>query len=164
MFFDVPLTAWERSWVHLCFHVKRQLHKIYENLNDRVFSYVVQSVIFNPWKVLWNWIAFSQNFVLSFGLLYHLIRGDTARIANKAFTSNPMVSSKQDLSDIQVTNWVHLFGSNRVNKQLGMNSLRLHATKWSVKVRNIQNDISNCIAHCNTSRGMDIGTEVPLPP
>ena len=56
-----------------------------------------QSVIFNPWKVAWNWIAFSQNsFVISpDGLLYHLIRHDTKRLTNEAFTSNPFVSSKQ---------------------------------------------------------------------
>ena len=40
--------------------------------------------------------AFSQNsFVISPGLLYHLIRRDSGRLANDAFTSNPIVSSKQ---------------------------------------------------------------------
>ena len=34
----------------------------------------VQFVISNPWKVPWNWIAFSKNyFVISPGLLYHLV-------------------------------------------------------------------------------------------
>ena len=55
-----------------------------------------QFVIFNTWKIPWNWIAFSQNsFVVSPGLLYHLIRRDYGRLANEAFTSNPIVSSKQ---------------------------------------------------------------------
>ena len=48
-------------------------------------------VIFNPWKVLWNWIAFSQNsFVISPCLLYHLIRRHLGRLANEAFTSNKL--------------------------------------------------------------------------
>ena len=55
-----------------------------------------QFVIFNPGKVPWNWIAFYQNsFVISPGLLYHLIRRDTGRLANKTFKSNPVVSSIQ---------------------------------------------------------------------
>ena len=58
-----------------------------------------QFVIFNPWKVSWNWIAFYQNsFVLSSGLLYHLIRRDTGRLANETFTSNPIVSLKEYLT------------------------------------------------------------------
>ena len=37
-----------------------------------------QFLIFNAWKVLWNWIVFSQNsFVISPGLLYHQIKRDT---------------------------------------------------------------------------------------
>ena len=40
-------------------------------------------------------MAFSQNsFVISPGLLDHLIRCDTGRLANEAFTSNPIVMSK----------------------------------------------------------------------
>ena len=59
----------------------------------------LQFVIFNPWKVPWKWIAFYQNsFVLSPGLLYHLIRRDTGRLANETFTSNPIVSLKQYLT------------------------------------------------------------------
>ena len=57
---------------------------------------VSQFIISNPWKVPWNWIAFYQNsFVISPGLIYHLIRRDTGRLKNEAFTSNPIVSSKQ---------------------------------------------------------------------
>ena len=56
----------------------------------------IQFVIFNPWKLTWNWIAFYQNsFVISPGLLYHLIRRDNGRLANEAVTSNPIVSLKQ---------------------------------------------------------------------
>ena len=36
-----------------------------------------------------------NSFVISPGLLYHLIRGNTGRLANEAFASNPIVSSKQ---------------------------------------------------------------------
>ena len=36
-----------------------------------------------------NWIAFSQNtFVISLGFLYHLIRRDSGRLRNEAFTLN----------------------------------------------------------------------------
>ena len=53
-------------------------------------------VIFNSWNLPWNWIAFYQNsFVISPGLLYHLIRCNYGRLAHKAFTSNPIVSLKQ---------------------------------------------------------------------
>ena len=53
----------------------------------------LQFAIFNPWKVPWNWIAFYQSsFVISPGwLLYQLIRRDTGRLANEAFTSNPIL-------------------------------------------------------------------------
>ena len=55
-----------------------------------------QFVIFNPRKVPWNWIAFSQNsLVISPGLLSHLIKHVTGRLANKAFTSNPIIFLKQ---------------------------------------------------------------------
>ena len=36
-----------------------------------------------------------NSFVISPGLLYHLIRRDYGRLANEAFTSNPVVSLKQ---------------------------------------------------------------------
>ena len=67
-------------------------------------SWMVCKIIFcfefpNPWKVPRNWIAFYQKtFVLSPGLLYHLIRRETGRFANDAFPSNPIISSKQYLS------------------------------------------------------------------
>ena len=52
-----------------------------------------QFLIFNPWKVPWNWIAFSQNsFFTSPGLLWHLMRRDSVRLAHEAFTSNPIVN------------------------------------------------------------------------
>ena len=35
--------------------------------------------------------------------LYQLIRRDTARLANEAFTSNPIVSSKQELNGLKIT-------------------------------------------------------------
>ena len=65
----------------------------------------MQFVIFNPWKVPWNWITFYQNyFVIPLGFLYHLIRRDSGRLANEAFTSNPIVSSKQRLNGLKITN------------------------------------------------------------
>ena len=47
-----------------------------------VDNQLLQFVIFNPWKVPWNWIVFSA----SPGLLYHLIRRDTRWLANEPFT------------------------------------------------------------------------------
>ena len=47
----------------------------------------------------------SKFFVVSPGLLYHLIRRDTGQLTNEAFTSNPIVSSKQYLSGLKITNW-----------------------------------------------------------
>ena len=38
---------------------------------------------------------FSKFFCYIIWLLYHLIRQDTGRLANKTFKSNPTVSSKQ---------------------------------------------------------------------
>ena len=69
-----------------------------ENNKYCIKCYIVslQFVIFNPSKVSWNWMAFYQNsFVISPGSLYHLIRRDCGRLSNEAFTSNPIVSSKQ---------------------------------------------------------------------
>ena len=38
-------------------------------------------------------------------LLYQLIRSDTGRLANETFTSSPIVSFKQYLNGLKVTNW-----------------------------------------------------------
>ena len=38
------------------------------------------------------------------GLLYHLIRRDTGRLANEVFMSNLIVSSRQWFSDLNITN------------------------------------------------------------
>ena len=55
----------------------------------------------------WNWIAFAgKSIVISPAFLYHLIRRDIGRLANKTFTSNPIVSSKQELSGLKITNWI----------------------------------------------------------
>ena len=37
-------------------------------------------------------------------LLYQQIRRDTGQLANEAFTSNPIVSSKQKLNGLKITN------------------------------------------------------------
>ena len=51
-------------------------------------------------------IAFYQNsFVISPDLLYHLIRRNNGRFANEAIASNPIVSSKQWLNSLKLTNW-----------------------------------------------------------
>ena len=39
-------------------------------------------------------------------LLYQLIRRDTGRLANEAFTLNPIVSSKQKLNGLKITNCI----------------------------------------------------------
>ena len=41
---------------------------------------------------------------MSPGLLYHLITRDSGRISNEAFTSNPIVSSKQWFNGLNITN------------------------------------------------------------
>ena len=74
-----------------------------------------QFVIFNLWKFPWNWIAFSQNsFVISPGLLYHLIRRDNRWLVNETFMSNPFVSSKKLFSGLKITNC----GYKRLNSRL----------------------------------------------
>ena len=71
---------------------------IHANFRVGLFSQI-QFVTFNPRKVPWNWIAFSQNsFVISRGLSYHLIRRDTGPYALddlQILLSNLVISSKQ---------------------------------------------------------------------
>ena len=87
----------EKGSFHNCWHMVIKA--------DAFFYGILQFVMFNPWKIPRDWIAFSENsFVTSPGLLYHLIRRDTGRLANEAFTSNPIVSSKQQLSCLKITN------------------------------------------------------------
>ena len=75
--------------------------------------FVTQFLIFNPWKVPWKWIAFYQNyFVISPGLLYHLIRRDSGWLAKEAFISNAIVSSKRWLNGLKITNWTVRFPAN----------------------------------------------------
>ena len=64
-------------------------------------EYASQFEIFNPRKVQWNWIAFFKNsFVIPLGLIRH----DTGCLANEAFTSDLIVSLKQWLSGLKITN------------------------------------------------------------
>ena len=51
----------------------------------------------------------SNSFVISPGLLYHLIRRDSAQLANEAFTSSPIVSSKHWLIGLKITNCISKF-------------------------------------------------------
>ena len=37
--------------------------------------------------------------------IIHLIRPDSGRLANEAFTTNPIASSKQWLNGLKITNW-----------------------------------------------------------
>ena len=69
---------------------------------------LIQFIIFNPWKVPWNWIAFYQNsFVMPPGLLYQLIRCNSGQLVNEAFTSNPTVYLKRWLNGLKITNWIN---------------------------------------------------------
>ena len=54
-----------------------------------------QFVIFHSWKVPRNWNLVSKFFCYITWLLYQPSRRDTGRLANEAFTSNRIVSSKQ---------------------------------------------------------------------
>ena len=47
---------------------------------------------------------FSKFFCYIPGLLYHLIRRDTGPLANEEFTSNVIVSLKQELRGLKITN------------------------------------------------------------
>ena len=49
-------------------------------------------------------ILLSKFFCYMTWLLYQLIRRDTGRLANEAFTSNLIVSSKQQLNGLKITN------------------------------------------------------------
>ena len=51
-----------------------------------------------------NPVFYQNSLVISPGLLYHLIRSDSGRLASKAFTSNLIVSSKQWLNGLKITN------------------------------------------------------------
>ena len=67
------------TWFLQTWRVRRSAHAI--NRWRQFFLWnstsTNQFAIFNPWKVPWNWMAFYQNsFVISPGLLYHLIRRD----------------------------------------------------------------------------------------
>ena len=98
-----------RAWKDLANHKIRNTETPAEHWNTEQ-RYPYQFVIFNPWKVPWNWIAFYQNsFVIAPGLLYHLIALNTWRLANETFTSNPIVSSKQRLNGLKITNWYNQF-------------------------------------------------------
>ena len=84
----------------LCMYIKNSdLHNFADDYNFLRFKFAKWTnhfVIFSPWKVQWNWIAFSQNsFVILPGLLYHLIRRDTGQLASEDFTSNPIVFLRQ---------------------------------------------------------------------
>ena len=47
---------------------------------------------------------YQYSFVILPDMLQYMIRHETGRIANEAFTSNPIVSSKQWLIDLNITN------------------------------------------------------------
>ena len=130
------MKAWYKNLkdkvTHL-FKVTRTVWSLYTALicvAARGFDMVLakyQSAIFNPWKVRWNWIPFYQNsFVISPGLLYHLIRRDGGRLSNEAFTSNPIVSSKQWFNGLKITNW--MLHTSAETKNLVCQQLRKHGS------------------------------------
>ena len=130
------MKAWYKNLkdkvTHL-FKVTRTVWSLYTALicvAARGFDMVLakyQSAIFNPWKVRWNWIPFYQNsFVISPGLLYHLIRRDGGRLSNEAFTSNPIVSSKQWFYGLKITNW--MLHTSAETKNLVCQQLRKHGS------------------------------------
>ena len=95
------------AWKDLAYHKIRNNETPAEHWNTEQ-RYPYQFVIFNPRKV--PWIAFYQNsFVIALGLLYHLIARNTWRLANETFTSNLIVSSKQRLNGLKITNWYNQF-------------------------------------------------------
>ena len=49
--------------------------------------------------------ALLYSFVISADLLYNLIRRGLGRVENKAFTPNSVISSKQYLGGLKITNW-----------------------------------------------------------
>ena len=51
---------------------------------------------------------YQNSFLMSPGLLYHLIRRESGRLANEAFTSNSIVSLRQWLNGLKITNCVCL--------------------------------------------------------
>ena len=53
-------------------------------------------------------VFYQNSLVISPGLLYHLIRRSSGRLASKAFTSNRIASSKQWLNGLKITNWLLL--------------------------------------------------------
>ena len=70
---------------------------------------------------------------MSPGLLYHLTRRDTGRLANETFTSNPIVSSKQQLSGLKITNWSRKTRQNSWNTLIW--SYRLNEEPPAKRVR-----------------------------
>ena len=82
------------------FRLETQKDQILQTL----ICYAIQFAIFNPWKVSWNWRAFSQFFfAISPGLFCHLIRCDSRQLAKADFTSN-LVSSLKSFKNC-ITGW-----------------------------------------------------------
>ena len=59
------------------------------------FNYTTSVCNFQSMKTPVELNSYENSFVLPPGLLYHLVRHDYGRLANEAFTSNPLVSLKQ---------------------------------------------------------------------
>ena len=108
--FQIFASTTTSSSVIFCNFLKFQDQPFYIQKDSKInLYYRSQFVIFNPWKVPCNWIAFYQNsFVIWPGFLYHLIRRDSGRLSNEAFTSNSIVSSKQWFNGLKITNWFYL--------------------------------------------------------
>ena len=100
---------------------------ISKSQQENISFSLIEPQKFHPWKLPWNRIAFSQNsFIISPGFLYHLIRWDTGRLKNEAFTSNSIVSSKQQLNGLKITKSQLLYFS--VHLSAATNSMHLQFT------------------------------------
>ena len=60
-------------------------------------------------------------------LLYYLIRRDIRRLTNEVFTSNPIVSSKQLLSGLKITDCSMYFGSPQLGHTIKTNCIDVQA-------------------------------------
>ena len=89
-FFRIRIDS--NPWIegrHLA-HYRMQTNRIFKLGEAK--NFLDQFVILNPWEIPWNWIAFHWN---SFVMTPDLVRGDTGGLANEAYWSKSVVSSKQ---------------------------------------------------------------------
>ena len=90
------------------------------NTPQQIYS-CIEFVIFNPWKVPWNWIVF-----IKILLLYHLVWLDATPwlLANEIFTSN--------LRGLKAANCVNSFFIITANNTQGPQELYLNYLLWII--------------------------------